>query len=567
VPIPTVISVAGTAARSDAKPFAAAGALGVVGIALDLARPWPLAIAIDHAIDGRPLFGWSPTTVLVLAAVALVALTAAAGLIDMAAELYSERAAERVGFRLRQELFDRAMTLSLRWHDRTRAGEVLSRLTTDVGRVLDALVALAVTLVPDAVRLAVVLGLLITIDGQLAVVALGVVPLLAVLAVRQRHRVRGAQREARTQSGRLSALATDLLRNVRAVQAFGRQHRTGATFAVGNDSLLNANLEAVSTSARWAPIADVVLALGSGVVLVVGGTHVLQGRMSTGELLVVMSYLAALYSPVRSLSRLSGVLAKSTASAERLHDVLQCRERISDALDAVAAPTQPRTIRFTDVAFGYGLRRVLDGFNLDLHAGETVCLFGPSGAGKSTVLHLLLRLYDVDEGSIALDGVDVRAMTQLSLRRSVAFVPQDPWLFDASITDNIAYGTDRASRHGIETAARTALVDDFARRLPAGYETRVGEGGVQLSGGERRRVALARAIVSAAPVLALDEPTASLDSVSAQGVVAAIQRASAGHTVLLVTHDRELAGIADRVIHLDHARPPTVLSVTTTGRG
>ena len=167
MPIPTVISVAGTAARSDAKPFAAAGALGVVGIALDLARPWPLAIAIDHAIDGRPLFGWSPTTVLVLAAVALVALTAAAGLIDMAAELYSERAAERVGFRLRQELFDRAMTLSLRWHDRTRAGEVLSRLTTDVGRVLDALVAIAVTLVPDAVRLAVVLGLLITIDGQM----------------------------------------------------------------------------------------------------------------------------------------------------------------------------------------------------------------------------------------------------------------------------------------------------------------------------------------------------------------------------------------------------------------
>ena len=160
----------------------------------------------------------------------------------MAAELCSERAAERVGFRLRQELFDHAMALSLRWHDRNRAGEILSRLTTDVGRVLDALVAIAVTLVPDAVRVAVVLALLVTIDPQLALVGLAVVPLLAVLAVRQRRRVRGAQHEARTQSGRLSALTTDLLRNVRAVQAFGRRHRTGNVFAARNRALLDANL-------------------------------------------------------------------------------------------------------------------------------------------------------------------------------------------------------------------------------------------------------------------------------------------------------------------------------------
>jgi ATP-binding cassette subfamily B protein len=378
--------------------------------------------------------------------------------------------------------------------------------------------------------------------------------------------VRGAQHEARTQSGRLSALTTDLLRNVRAVQAFGRRSRAGTVFAARNRSLLDANLAAVSTSARWAPIADVVLALGSGLVLVVGGTHVVQGRMSTGELLVVMSYLAALYSPVRGLSRLSSVLAKSTASAVRLRDVLQCHEGITDALDAVSAPVQPRTIRFDAVGFGYGTRRVLDGFDLDLHAGETVCLFGPSGAGKSTLLHLLLRLYDVDSGAITIDGVDIRTMTQLSLRRSIAFVPQDPWLFDASITDNIAYGTDRATWHGIEAAARTALVDDFARRLPDGYETRVGEGGLQLSGGERRRVAIARAVVSAAPLLALDEPTASLDAASAQGVVSAIRRASAGHTVLLVTHDRELAAIADRVVHLDHLESPPVPSLTTAGR-
>jgi ABC-type multidrug transport system fused ATPase/permease subunit len=208
---------------------------------------------------------------------------------------------------------------------------------------------------------------------------------------------------------------------------------------------------------------------------------------------------------------------------------------------------------------------------LDLHiaAGETVCLFGPSGIGKSTVLHLLLRLYDVDHGRILLDDIDLRALDQRSLRERIAYMPQDPWLLDATLAENIAFGSRTATRADVLAAGNAALVDEFAARLPYGYDTVLGEAGVRLSGGQRRRVALARAAVSRASMVLLDEPTASLDPRSAAAVVQAIRGATAGRTVLIVTHDRELAAIANRVVELQlppHALPavPTREEVTTS---
>jgi ATP-binding cassette subfamily B protein len=285
----------------------------------------------------------------------------------------------------------------------------------------------------------------------------------------------------------------------------------------------------------------------------------MDGQMSTGDLLVVMSYISALYSPVRGLSRLSGVLAKASVSAVRVQEVLDCDERISNRRRAVRKPRISGEVQFSAVRFGYRPEQpVLDDFELKLHAGETVCLFGPSGAGKSTILHLLLRLYDVDAGAILLDGVDVRDIALKSLRRQIAFVPQDPWLFDATIADNIAFGSPRPSRRGILTAGRMALLDEFVGDLPDGYDTNVGESAVRLSGGQRRRIALARAAISKAPLVLLDEPTTSLDPEASAAVVSAIRRSTAGRTVLLVTHDRDLAELADRVVVLDRHLAPSV---------
>jgi ATP-binding cassette, subfamily B, bacterial len=547
---PLAVTVAGPALRAEAPALAAGAGLNVLQVGVTLARPWPLAYAVDQVIGAahpRP-------ALLVVAAAGTVALTAVSGLLDMAGVMSVERAAERIGARLRVRVFDHAMTRSLRWHDRLRSGELLSRLTTDVGRMLDAIVALAATLVPDLVMLVAVLIILVVFDPGLALVGLAVLPVLAVLALRQRRRIRAAQQDARAESGRLAATTTDLIRNGRAVQTFGRTDRAARAFGLRNTALLRAQLRAVDTSARWTPLADVVLAVGAGLVLLVGGREVLAGRLSTGELLVVVAYLRDLYSPVRALTRLSSTLAKAGASAARVAEVLDCDDTVAEQPSARPAPLLRREVRFHRVGFGYDRDRpVLHDFNLRIGAGETVALIGPSGAGKSTVLHLLLRLYDAEAGGVLIDGVDVRDCRLQSLRERIAFVPQDPWLLDGTLAENIAFGSATATRADVLAASRAALVDEFAQQLLLGYDTPLGEGGVRLSGGQRRRVALARAAVSNAPLVLLDEPTASLDPASAAAIMQAIRSATAERTVLLVTHDQDLAAVADRVVTLEPA--------------
>jgi ABC-type multidrug transport system fused ATPase/permease subunit len=396
-----------------------------------------------------------------------------------------------------------------------------------------------------------VLGLLLAFDPGLLLIGLTVVPVLAALAVRQRNRIRAVQQDARAESGRLAGATTDLLRNVRAVQAFGRADRANGEFGKRNQAVLDVELRAIGVEARWTPVADVLLSIGSALVLVVGGLHVLSGSMSIGVLLVVTTYLRSLYSPVRGLTKLSATLAKAGASATRLREVLDCTEAVVDPPNARTAPALTRHVEFNNVEFSYEPEHpVLDRFNLHIAAGETVCLIGPSGIGKSTALHLLLRLYDTDAGRILIDGIDVRHCDQHSVRSRFAYVPQDPWLLDATVAENIAFGNPNATRDDVLEAGRAALVDEFIGRLPQGYDTSLGESGIRLSGGQRRRVAIARAAVSKAPMVLLDEPTASLDPRSAAAVVKAIRTATTHRTVLVVTHDRDLAAIADRVVTL-----------------
>jgi len=548
---PLAVTVAGPSVRAEAPALAAGAGLNVLQVVVALAQPWPLAYAVDQVIGAehpRPIL-------LVLAAAATVGLSAVSGLLDMAGVMAVQRAAERMGARLRAQLFDHAVTRSLRWHDRMPSGELLSRLTTDVGRMLDAIVALAETLIPDVIMLIAVLVILVIFDPGLAAVGVAVLPPLALLAIRQRRRVRAAQQDARAESGRLAAATTDLMRNVRAVQAFGRTDRAARVFGVRNSALLRTEIKAIDTSARWTPLADVVLAIGAGLVLLVGGREVLAGGLSTGELLVVVAYLADLYSPVRALTRLSSTLAKASASAVRVAEVLDSDDTIAERPGAIAAPKLRDEVCFRGVGFGYDRDRpVLRDFDLRIRAGETVALIGPSGAGKSTTLHLLLRLYDVEAGSVLIDGVDLRDCRLQSLRERIAFVPQDPWLLDGSLAENIAFGSADATRADVLAASQAALVDEFARKLPNGYDTSLGEGGVRLSGGQRRRVALARAAISNAPLVLLDEPTASLDPAAAASIMRAIRSATAERTVLLVTHDHDTAAIADRVVSLEPLR-------------
>ena len=544
-------------------PLGGSTLLTLVGTLLDLARPWPLKIAVDGAIGGKqlggvlaPLDGLAPATVAAVAAASAVALVVAGGVVDYVSEYAVGATAERIGADLRAAVFARLQRLSLRFHDRNRTGDLVNRLTSDVSRVQDSLVAGFETLLPNLLTLTGMVVLVLVIDPELGAVALGVVPLLAVVVVVLRRRLKRAQRHTRALYGALASRATDVLRNVRVVQAFAREDHEQERFRSGSAEMMSAAVAAARIEASYSPASDVVLAVGSGLVLYLGVLQVTRGQLTLGTLLVVLSYVSSVYRPIRSLARLASTLAKGAVSRERLTEILAADEDVPEPVDPVPAPGEAASVAFRDVTFAYDESGppVLAHVSLEVAAGETVCVVGPSGAGKSTLLALLLRLYDPDEGAIELGGVDLRRIALASLRSRIALVPQDPWMLDGTIAENIGFGRCDATTEDVRWAAHVALVDEFVDRLPHGYETLVGESGVLLSGGQRRRIALARAIVRGASLLVLDEPTTGLDAASEVEVLAAIARVARGRTMIVAAHALAIAALADRVLVLDGGR-------------
>jgi ATP-binding cassette, subfamily B, bacterial len=528
---------------------------------LELARPWPLKFVVDQGLGHQPYPHWAGSLagvgvagLALLAGAAVVVLSLAGGLASAGSALLVGRVAERIGTTLRGRLVARMLDQPPSFFRRHRSAELVNRLTSDVRRVEDAVVAWWEIAVPEAVVLVGTLVMLAVIDPVLALTALAVCPALAIVIVVRRRLVRRAQGHAREQEGRLSEQAQDLIRNVRVVQAFGRQPEMNLAFDRLSQRTRQANVAALQVEARLAPLADLILAIGSAGVLVLGAVRVQQGSMSTGTLLVGLTYVAGLYVPLRSLTSLAATLARAEASRDRLREVFAAR---------VAGPAEGLPVRdlrgnvvLESVRFGYDARPVLDGVDLAFEAGRVTALTGPTGVGKSTVLNLLLRFEDPQSGLVTVGGRDLRMLAVEGVRRHIAYVPQESWFLDDTIRHNIALGHPGASEEEIRSAADNALVSVFARRLPDGLDTVVGESGLMLSGGERKRLAIARAVVRRADLFLLDEPTAGLDDQAAQTVLAAISASTCGHTVVVVTHDPRVVRWADDVVHLAAAPDP-----------
>ncbi|MCA1844603.1 MAG: ABC transporter ATP-binding protein/permease [Actinobacteria bacterium] len=538
-----------------------AAVLTVAEALLDLARPWPLKLAVDHAIGHRPLHGrlaplgrLSPAEIGGVAAALTVALVGAGAVVSFGAVYLGSLGSERVGADLRSAVHRRLLQLSVPFHDRHRSGELATRLFDDVGRVQDSLTAWLTTLVPEGLTLVGMVVVMLLVDAEFSLAALSVVPPLALAIALRRRRIRTAQRRARDEEGRLAAQATDTLRNVRAVQAFGREALAQERFDGQNQRAVRASVRAMGLEARYTPLADIILAAGAAFVLWLGVVRVTSGRLTLGLLLVLLSYLASLYEPIRSLSRLGRTMARAAASRERIDEVMSAGDVVTGPRDPVPVPAGSALV-LDDVWFAYRPGTpVLQGLSLSVAAGETLCIVGPTGAGKSTLLNLLLRFYDPDSGAIRLDAIDLRLVEPAALRQRLALVPQDPWILDGTIADNIAFGRPDATYAEVREAAGVALVDEFALALPDGYDTLVGEAGVLLSGGQRRRVALARAVLRQSPILLLDEPTSGLDAASEAEVMEALRLVTVGRTVVMVSHRLGLAAAADRVAVLGRGR-------------
>jgi ATP-binding cassette subfamily B protein len=339
--------------------------------------------------------------------------------------------------------------LALPFHDRHRSGDLVTRLTGDVARVEDSMVAWFTVLVPEVLTLAGMVVVVLAVDLTLGLAALAVAPPLAIVVALRRRRIRSAQRVSRDADAALAGEATEVLRNVRVVQAFTREGEAGARFSGRSRGAVRAALAAMDLEARWSPVADLLLAAGGALVLWLGVTAVTGGRMTLGTLLVVLAYLSSLYGPIRALARLARTLARGAASRERILEVLDSGEVVPEATDPVPAGRPRRGLALRGVWFAYTEGApVLRHLDLEVAAGERVCVVGPTGAGKSTLLALLQRFYDPDAGAVELDGVDLRDLELGSLRRQLALVPQDPWMLDGTIADNIGFGRSWGVRGG-----------------------------------------------------------------------------------------------------------------------
>jgi ABC-type multidrug transport system fused ATPase/permease subunit len=392
---------------------------------------------------------------------------------------------------------------------------------------------------------------MLLLDPTFALVAFTATPLMAVVIFRSTRTLKRAARRARTADGQVAAAAAEGLSVMPLVQACSLEPRMRDRMeSLALTSLLQ-GLETARLQARFSPVVDLASALSLAVVLGAGSWRVLAGHMSVSVLLVFLGYVSSLYKPLKALAKLSTTTSKGTAASERVLEILALTPEVRNAPDAVPAGRITGRVDFEDVTFSYGREPVISGLNLHIDSGETLALVGRTGAGKSTVAALVPRLMDPLKGRVCLDGVDVRGLELGTLRAQVSLVLQDCVLLHGSLLDNIACGRPGASAGAVRRAARLALVDEFASRLPLGLDTPVGERGVSLSGGQRQRVAIARAILRDTPILILDEPTSALDVESESLIAEALERLPKGRTTLIIAHRLSTVRRADRIAVLD----------------
>lgn len=488
---------------------------------------------------------------LALLAPGVVVLYGVNGAVNVSRALITRSVAWRIVTDLRMEVHDKMLTMDVAWHQRTPSGERVSRLTTDVNNLQYAMSGV-VTAIQKPVTLLVLVGSALWMNPRLAVIAIGVLPLVALPMDRLGAWVRRSTREGLDAAAALAGAAQETLAGIRVVQIFGGERVRGGRFSTLNEAHHRAQVASITATLIPGPVVEFVAALGVGAVIWFGGQQVFDGRLAPGELVAFLVALGLMNEPLKGLTQIHALLQRASASAETLFALIDAPPALADTGTRDAGP--PATIALRGVAFDYGDGDVLEGIDLEVRAGMRVAIVGASGAGKSTLLSLLPRLRDPSRGRVEWDGVDVRDLRLASLRRQIAVVTQEPFLFDDTIRENIRFGRPDASDAEITAAAEAANADAFVRALPKGYDTRIDELGMRLSGGQRQRICIARALLRGAPVLLLDEATSNLDAESEAAVQEALERLMAGRTTFVVAHRLSTVRDADLVVVLAQGR-------------
>ena len=531
------------------RPHRGALALAVFLMALQAAVPGALVFLIQRVLDDVLIR--QDHQMLMAMPFALVGLYAVGGALTVGRGMLTRRIAWDVITTLRSDLFAQYLKLDASWHQNHPTGGLIARLTNDVTNIQYGVSGI-VTVIQKPLTLLVLLGSALWMNPVLTLVAIAALPLVAWPIARFGNKLRGSVRSSQDNLAELSATAGETLSGIQVVQAFGGEQERTARFEAANETQRRLQLTAFMAQLSPGPIVELIAAMGVGLVLWLGGQQVFSGEIAPGELIAFMVALGLLNDPLKGIAQVHSLTQRAIAGAEAVFTVLDTPASVPDH-GTLDAPHHPVPLRFERVDFDYGDGPVLQSVDFEIPMGSVVALVGASGGGKSTIASLISRFRDPTGGSIRLGDTDLRDLRLSSLRRSVAIVGQDPFLFNDTVRANIAFGTE-ASESAIQEAARVANAHDFIMDLPAGYDTSLTELGMRLSGGQRQRICIARAVLRDAPILVLDEATSALDAESEAQVQEALERLMQDRTVLSIAHRLSTVRNADRILVLEHGR-------------
>jgi ATP-binding cassette, subfamily B, bacterial len=547
------------------------GAMVLLGVAFGLLSPWPLKLIVDNVLANRPLpaqlrwieslpGGGSRQALVGWLALATVALFLLRRLVMIVQQYLEAGAGSRMTYRLSTNLFDHLQRRSLAVHYESRTGDLIKRVTSDTRCVRELVMCVFVPSITSVVTLAGMFVVMWQLSQGLALFAVGLcLPLMMIIRAVAGPLSERRYREQELQ-GEMYSLAEQTLTAIPLIQAFSREQHMSDQFRGLARRTIGANLRYELAGHSFKVSTGAVTAAATACVMVFAGIAVLDHRLSVGSLLVLMAYFTALYSPIETLAYLSEGFASAKAGARRVLEILdEEAESIVEAPGAkpLACHSSPQgaPVRYENVSFGYRPNRaVLHEVSMEIRPGEIVAIVGETGAGKSTLVSLLLRLFDPWQGSIYVDGVDIRQSTLASVRQCLAYMPQQPFLLPLTIAENIAYGRPDAARSKVMKAAVAARADGFIRSLPQGYDTVIGERGVTLSAGQKQRISLARALLREARILILDEPTSALDPETEASIMEDVSELFAGRTAFVVAHRFSTIELATTAVVLEHGR-------------
>ena len=521
----------------------------LIASALTLVTPFLVKTAIDGPIANGDIAE--------LNQIVLVMLLALAGLYlaSMTQRYLLTWVGQKVLADLRLALFRHLQDLPLAYHDSHIIGVTISRVISDVGVINQLLSQGLITLLGDSLLLTGIILVMLSLNAQLALVTFSIIPLIVLATMIFARRAKRAFRKTRARNAHLIGDLAENLTGIRVIQAFANEDTTFEKFDEVNQANRDAHIEAVSLSFVFLPTVEFLSMAATAIVLLFGGMSVAQGTLTLGTVIAFLAYVNRFFLPVQELSRLYATMQTAMAGGERVINLLNTKPAVDDKEDAADMPPIEGQIQFQDVSFAYleGLP-VLQGINLEVTAGAMVALVGPTGAGKTSIASLIGRFYDVSEGAVLIDGVDIRDVRQRSMRRQMGWVSQDPFIFSGTIADNIRFGRPDAAMAEVTAAGKLANVDAFVKELPAGYDTEILEDGANLSVGQRQLISIARAILADPRILIMDEATSSVDMVTESLIQDALGKLLAKRSSIVIAHRLSTIVNADMICVVDEGQ-------------